>query len=86
MLIVVNPIRNLNHYSFATLHKLNYESNSINIVFILAYSLFIGITCAMYIVVVPCTYILYTTYNIYTEKTLHTPEPEILGNRSIIFN
>ena len=43
MLIVVNPIKNLNHCSFATLHKLNYESNSISIVFILAYSLFIGI-------------------------------------------
>ena len=41
MLIVVNPIRNLYHNSFATLHKLNYESNSISIVFIFAYSLFI---------------------------------------------
>ena len=28
MLIVVNPVRNLNHYAFATLHKRNYESNS----------------------------------------------------------
>ena len=51
MLIVVNPIRNLYHNSFATLHKLNYESNSISIVFIFAYSLFIDIIhlqCTLY--------------------------------------
>ena len=32
IVLVVNPIRNLNHYSFAALHKLNYESNSISTV------------------------------------------------------
>ena len=57
MLIVVNPIRNLNHYYIATLHKLNYESNSRSVVFILANSLLINI------IHVQCTYV-HTLYSV----------------------
>ena len=63
MLIVVNPIRNLYHNSFAILHKLNYESHSMSIVFIFAYSLFIDIIhvqCTLYIV--QCT-LVHTNYS-----------------------
>ena len=64
MLIVfaVNPIkfRNLDHYSFATLNKLNYKYSflySLTAYLLTLYSR----QCTLYLLV-------YTTYNIYTEK------------------